>query len=141
MEKPIFLLVRSANGWFRSSYPAIAGGREIENVELWFKNGMVIKEKASKGQDYLTEMLNTDDGSRVLGEFGIGTNYSINRFTKEMLYDEKMGGTIHIAVGRGFPASGGINMSSIHWDMLCDMSESEIFVDGKLFYKDGNFVK
>ena len=130
----------SSNGWVRFSYPAIFGNREIIDVELWFEDGKVVKEKASKGQEFLTETLNTDDGARILGELGIGTNYGIKRFTKIMLFDEKIGGTIHIAVGSGFPECGGKNKSAIHWDMLCDMSEGEILVDGELFYKNGEFV-
>lgn len=131
----------SANGWVRFRYPAIYEGREVKDVELWFEDGKVIKEKAAKGQEFLTEMLNTDEGARILGELGIGTNYGIKRFTKNMLYDEKMGGTIHLAVGMGFPESGGKNESSIHWDMLCDMSDGKIIVDGELFYQNGKFVK
>ena len=88
----------------------------------------------------LTELLNTDAGSRYLGELGIGTNYGIQRFTKNMLFDEKIGGTIHLAVGAGFPEVNGKNQSGIHWDMLCEMAQSEISVDGELFYKDGKFV-
>jgi len=130
----------STNGWVRFSYPAIFENREIIDVELWFKDGKVVKEKAKKGQEFLTETLNTDAGSRILGELGIGTNYGIKRFTKNMLFDEKIGGTIHIAVGGGFPECGGKNESAIHWDLLCDMSEGEIIVDGKLFYKNGKFV-
>ena len=80
-------------------------------------------------------------GARIVGELGIGTNYGIRRFTKNMLFDEKIGGTIHIAVGHGFPEAGGTNVSSVHWDMLCDMSEGEILVDGEVFYKNGKFVK
>jgi aminopeptidase len=131
----------STNGWVRFSYPAIFNSQEIIDVELWFENGKVIKEKALKGQAFLTEALNTDAGSRIVGELGIGTNYGIQRFTKFMLFDEKMGGTIHIAVGHGFPEVGGTNISAIHWDMLCDMSEGEILVDGELFYKNGKFIK
>jgi aminopeptidase len=131
----------SANGWVRFSYPAIYNGQEVNDVELWFKDGKVVKETAEKGQNFLTEMLNTDDGARILGEFGIGTNYSIKRFTKNMLYDEKIGGTIHLAVGRGFPEIGGKNESTIHWDMLCDMSDGKIIVDNELFYENGKFVK
>ncbi|MFC2161604.1 aminopeptidase [Acidobacteriota bacterium] len=131
----------STNGWIRFSYPAIFESQEIIDVELWFENGKVIKEKASKGQAFLTETLNTDAGSRFVGELGIGTNYGIKRFTKFMLFDEKMGGTIHIAVGHGFPEVGGTNVSAIHWDMLCDMSEGEILVDGEVFYKNGKYVK
>ena len=131
----------STNGWVRFSYPAIFENQEIIDVELWFENGRVIKEKASKGQAFLTEALNTDAGSRIVGELGIGTNYGIQRFTKNMLFDEKIGGKIHIAVGHGFPEVGGTNVSAIHWDMLCDMSEGEIIVDGEVFYKKGKFVK
>ena len=130
----------SANGWIRFSYPAIYGGQEIEDIELWFEDGKGIKEKASKGQELLTALLNTDEGARYLGEWGIGTNYGIQRFTKNMLFDEKIGGTIHLAVGAGYPETGSKNESGIHWDMLCDMAESEIRVDGDLFYKDGKFA-
>jgi aminopeptidase len=130
----------SANGYIRFSYPAIYLGQEIKDIELWFEDGKVVKEKAGKGQDLLTKTLNTDDGARYLGEWGIGTNYGIQRFTKNMLFDEKIGGTIHLAVGAGLPETGGKNNSGIHWDMLCDMKESEVRVDGELFYKDGDFV-
>jgi aminopeptidase len=127
----------SVNGWIRFKYPAIYMGQEITDIELWFENGKVVREKASKNQDLLTSSLNTDEGARFLGELGIGTNYGITKFTKEMLFDEKIGGTIHLAVGAGYPESGSKNDSAIHWDMLCDMAESEITVDGDLFYKNG----
>jgi len=130
----------SVNGHIRYSYPAIYGGQEVEDIELWFEDGKVVKEKASKGQELLTKMLNTDEGARYLGEWGIGTNYGIQRFTKNMLFDEKIGGTIHLAVGSGYPETGSKNDSGIHWDMLCDMADSEIAVDGELMYKDGKFV-
>lgn len=130
----------TAKGFVRYSYPAIYGGQEVEDIELWFENGKVVKEKASKGGELLTKMLNTDEGARYLGEWGIGTNYGIQRFTKNMLFDEKIGGTIHLAVGAGYPETGSKNDSGIHWDMLCDMAESEITVDGELLYKDGQFV-
>ena len=129
----------SANGYIRFSYPAIYGGQEIEDIELWFENGKVVKEQASKNADLLTKMLDTDEGARYLGEWGIGTNYGIQRFTKNMLFDEKIGGTIHLAVGSGYPETGSENKSGIHWDMLCDMSDAEIHADGELFYKDGKF--
>ncbi|MBK9049642.1 MAG: aminopeptidase [Chloroflexi bacterium] len=130
----------SVNGWVRFGYPAIYGGREVTNIELWFEDGKIVKETASKGEELLTALLNTDDGSRILGEWGIGTNYGINRFTKDMLFDEKMGGTIHLAVGAGFPECGSQNKSGVHWDMLCDMADSEITVDGDLFYRNGHPV-
>lgn len=131
---------QSASGWVRFMYPAIYGGREVTNVELWFENGKVVKEKASKGQDLLTALLNTDAGARYLGELGIGTNYDIKKFTKNMLFDEKLGGTIHLAVGASYPETGGKNESGVHWDMLCDMADGEMTVDGELFYKNGRPV-
>lgn len=130
----------SANGWVRFSYPAIYDGQEVIDVELWFEDGKVVKEKASKGQELLTSLLNTDPGARFLGEWGIGTNYGIQQFTKNILFDEKIGGTIHFAVGASYPETGGKNDSGLHWDMLCDMSHSEITVDGELFYRDGKPV-
>ncbi len=130
----------SANGWVRFGYPAIYAGQEVEDIELWFENGKVVKEQAQKGQELLKTLLETDEGGRALGELGIGTNYGIPRFTKNILCDEKLGGTIHLAIGAGFPEVGGENQSGLHWDMLCDMAESEIHVDGELFYKDGKFV-
>jgi len=130
----------SVEGWVRFKYPAIEYGQEVTDIELCFEKGKVVKETASKNQQLLTSMLNTDAGARTLGEFGIGTNYGITRFTKNMLFDEKMGGTIHLAVGRGYPESGSKNESGIHWDMLCDMNDAEIHVDGDLFYKDGKPV-
>ncbi len=131
----------SINGWVRFGYPAIFGGQEVADIELWFEDGKVVREQAKKGQELLTSLLDTDDGARFLGELGIGTNYSIKKFTKNMLFDEKLGGTIHLAVGSGFPEVGGKNTSGLHWDMLCDMGESEILVDGELFYKDGKFAE
>jgi aminopeptidase len=130
----------SANGWVRFKYPAIEMGQEIQDIELWFENGKVVKETASKNQELLTSTLNTDTGARYLGEWGIGTNYGITRFTKDMLFDEKIGGTIHFATGIGYAETGSKNESAIHWDMLCDMAESEVTVDGELFYKDGRTV-
>jgi aminopeptidase len=130
----------SVAGWVRFKYPAIYDGQEVEDIELWFEAGKVIKEKAVRNAGLLTSLLNTDAGARVLGEWGIGTNYGITRFTRNMLFDEKIGGTVHFAVGQGFPECGGKNESGLHWDMLCDMAESEITVDGDLFYRDGKFV-
>ena len=130
----------SVNGWVRFAYPAIFGGKEVTGIELWFEDGKVVKESATKGEELLTAMLDTDEGARYLGEWGIGTNYGIKRFTKNILFDEKLGGTIHLALGIGFPEVGSENTSGLHWDILCDMSESEITVDGELFYKDGKVV-
>jgi aminopeptidase len=131
----------TAKGWIRYSYPAIMSSQEISDIQLWFENGKVVKETAAKNQELLTTTLNTDPGARYLGEFGIGTNYGIQRFTKNMLFDEKMGGTIHLALGRGYPESGSLNESAIHWDMLCNMHDAEIRVDGELLYKNGKFIE
>jgi aminopeptidase len=130
----------SVNGWIRFKYPALHHGVEVTDIELWFENGRVVREKAAKNEELLTSLLDTDAGARVLGEWGIGTNYGIRRFSKNILFDEKLGGTIHFAVGLGFPECGGRNESGLHWDMVCDMTESEITVDGELFYKDGKPV-
>lgn len=130
----------SANGWVRFKYPAIYQGQEVIDVELWFEDGKVVKEQASKGSELLTSVLNTDKGSRFLGEWGIGTNYGIKRFTKNILFDEKMGGTIHFALGKGYPETGSKNESAIHWDLLCDMTRSEIHIDNELFYENGKVV-
>lgn len=130
----------SVNGWVRFRYPGIYNGREVTDIELWFEDGKVVKEKASKGQELLVSLLNTDEGSRFVGEWGIGTNYAIQRFTKNMLFDEKIGGTIHLALGMSYPETGGKNQSGLHWDMLCDMTDGEITVDGDLFYKNGKPV-
>jgi aminopeptidase len=127
----------SVNGWIRFKYPAIEYGQEVMDIELWFENGKVVKEKASKNQELLTAMLDTDPGARYVGEWGIGTNYGIQQFTKNMLFDEKMGGTIHLALGAGYPETGSKNESGIHWDMLCDMHQAEIHLDGELFYQNG----
>jgi aminopeptidase len=130
----------SVNGWIRFKYPAIYDGQEVTDIELWFEEGKVVREKAARNEELLTSLLNTDAGARILGEWGIGTNYGIQRFSKNMLFDEKIGGTIHFAVGLGFPECGGRNESGLHWDMLCDMAESEISIDGEPFYKDGRTV-
>lgn len=130
----------SVNGHVRFSYPAIYEGQEVIDVQLEFEDGKVVAESAQKGEQLLTAILNTDPGARFLGEWGIGTNYGIQRFTKNMLFDEKIGGTIHFALGSGYPETGSENESAIHWDMLCDMSKSEITIDGEAFYRNGKFL-
>ena len=131
----------SVNGWVRFTYPAIYGGVAVEGAELTFNRGRVEQAKAVKNEDYLIKMLESDDGSRYLGEFAIGTNFDINKFTGNILFDEKIGGTFHMALGAGYPETGSHNKSAIHWDMICDLrTDSEIHVDGELFYKNGEFV-
>ncbi|MBN1964565.1 MAG: aminopeptidase [Anaerolineae bacterium] len=131
----------SVNGWVRFTYPAIYNGRSVEGVELHFEQGKIVKATASKNEDFLKSQLTVDAGASYLGEFAIGTNFGIKDYTGEILYDEKIGGTFHVAVGAGFPELGGKNESAVHWDMICDMRQGgEIHVDGELFYKDGDFV-
>jgi aminopeptidase len=131
----------SVNGTVRYSIPSASGGIEVEGVELTFKDGRVVEATAEKNQKYLEQMLETDPGARYIGEFAIGTNYGIQRYTRNILFDEKIGGTIHMALGAGYPKTGSQNKSGIHWDMITDMREGgEIIVDGDLVYKDGTFL-
>ena len=131
----------SVNGWVRFSYPAIVGGRAVSGIELRFVDGKVTEASAEQNEDLLHAQLDTDAGARYLGEFAIGTNFGISQFTGSILYDEKIGGTVHMAIGMGYPETGSLNTSAVHWDMICDMrQDSEIHVDGELFYKDGAFV-
>ncbi|MCU0499395.1 MAG: aminopeptidase [Anaerolineae bacterium] len=131
----------SVNGWVRFTYPSIVSGRAVSGIELTFEQGQVVQARADQNDDLLQAQLDTDAGSRYLGEFAIGTNFGINRFTGNILFDEKIGGTIHMAIGMGYPETGSKNKSAVHWDMICDMrDDSEIIVDGELFYKNGAFV-
>jgi aminopeptidase len=131
----------SLNGHIRYSYPACAYGREAEDVRLKFEDGKVVKATAAKNEEFLLKMLKTDKGARYVGEFAFGTNYGIQRFTKNTLFDEKIGGTIHLALGKGYPESGSKNNSAIHWDMVCDLRKGgEVRVDGTLFLKDGKIL-
>jgi len=110
-------------------------------VRRRFENGRVVESQARTGQDYLRQMLALDDGASVLGEFAIGTNYAVRRFTKQILFDEKIGGTCHMALGAGYPNSGSRTRSALHWDMVCDLrSGGEIHADGEPIYRDGRFL-
>ncbi len=131
----------SVNGWVRFDYPSIVGGRAVAGIELKFEEGKVVEASAEQNDELLQAQLDTDEGSRYLGEFAIGTNFGIQQFTGSILYDEKIGGTIHMAIGMGYPETGSKNKSVVHWDMICDMREnSEILADGELFYKNGEFT-
>jgi len=131
----------SAKGWVRFTYPAISQGRVVEGIELTFEEGRVVKATARKNQDFLLQMLDSDPGARYLGEFAIGTNFQIDKFTGNILFDEKIGGTFHMAVGAGYPETGSRNKSAIHWDMICDLrQDSEILVDSEVVYRNGEFV-
>ncbi len=131
----------SVNGWVRFSYPSIVQGRAVKGIELRFENGRVADASAEENEELLFAQLDSDSSSRYLGEFAIGTNFGINKFTGNILFDEKIGGTIHMAIGMGYPETGSKNKSTVHWDMICDMREdSEIHVDDELFYRNGEFV-
>lgn len=131
----------SLEGWVRFTYPAIYQGRSVEGVELHFEQGKVVQATARTNQDFLLQMLDSDEGARYAGEFAVGTNFQIDRFTRNILFDEKLGGTIHLALGASYPETGGKNSSMIHWDMICDMRrESEIRVDGEVVVRDGKLA-
>lgn len=130
------------NGHITFSFPGIYMGKEIEGIYLEVTDGKITLAKAQKGKDLLHALLNTDEGSNYFGEVAIGTNYGIQKFTRNMLFDEKIGGTVHLAVGDSFPEAGGRNKSTIHWDMLCDMrTGGKIYADGELFYENGQFIE
>jgi aminopeptidase len=127
------------NGHISFSFPGIYMGKEIEGIKMEIKDGKVVKATAKKGEDLLNSLLEIDQGASYFGEVAIGTNYGIKKFTRNMLFDEKIGGTIHMAIGDSMPEAGGKNKSLIHWDMLCDMRNGgKIFADGELFYEDGH---
>lgn len=131
----------SVNGHVLFSYPTIYQGRELNGVHLTFANGRVIQATAATNQDFLVHTLDTDEGARFVGEFAIGTNEGITRFTRQILFDEKIGGSFHMAVGAGYPDTGSKNESAIHWDMICDLRDGgEITVDDELLYRNGQFV-
>src|SRR3989344_1840579 len=118
----------SLNGWIKFDFLAINSGKEVTDIFLRFENGKVVESKASKNQDFLKEMLATDENSSYVGEFGIGCNLKINKFTKNLLFDEKIGGTIHLALGMAYKENGGGNDSAIHWDIVKDMKKAKIIL-------------
>jgi aminopeptidase len=129
-------------GEIRFSFPAIFHGRGVEDVRLRFAGGRVVDAEAKTAKDYLQSLLEMDDGSRILGELAFGLNYEIDRFTRDILFDEKIGGTLHLALGSSFKKLGGRNDSGLHWDMICDLrSEGEVYADGELVWKAGQFLR
>jgi aminopeptidase len=131
----------SVQGEVTFHLPATIGGREVAGVRLRFDSGKVVDASAERGEEFLIQLLDTDPGARRLGELGIGTNYAIDRGTREVLLDEKIGGTVHMAVGKSYPESGGVNESAVHTDLVCDLRlGGKIVVDGKDFQVDGKFV-
>lgn len=131
----------SAEGHIYYEMPAIYQGREVLGIRLEFKAGKVVNASAEKNEAFLIAMLDTDKGARFLGELGIGFNYGIKKFTKDILFDEKIGGTVHLAVGRSYEEAGGKNISAIHWDMIKDLrTGGAMLLDGKVVQKNGRFL-
>jgi aminopeptidase len=131
----------SVEGEVTFHLPATIGGREVAGVRLRLEAGAVVDASAERGEEFLVELLDTDAGARRLGELGIGTNYAIDRGTRSVLLDEKLGGTVHMAVGKSYPESGGVNESAVHTDLVCDLRlGGKIVVDGEDFQVDGKFV-
>jgi len=129
----------SLNGWIKFEYPAIRDGKEVTDIFLKFENGKVIEASASKNQEFLHEALKVDENSSYVGEFGIGCNPRINKFTENLLFDEKINGTIHLALGMAYKQNGGGNDSSIHWDIVKDMKKARIILDGKIIQENGKW--
>ncbi len=128
----------SVEGRIHYEFPAIYGGREVSGIRLAFRKGKVVEASAEKNESILKEMLDADPGARFLGEFGIGANAGVTDFTRDILLDEKMGGTIHLAIGRAYPESGGRNVSAVHWDMIKDLrGEGDLFLDGRSALRSG----
>jgi len=131
----------SVEGEIRFTYPGVFNAREVEDVRLRFEAGEVVEATATRGQEFLREMIAMDDGARRVGEFAFGLNDAVPMFTRNTLFDEKMGGTMHLALGTAYPESGGLNRSALHWDLVCDLrSGSEVYADGELVYRDGHFL-
>jgi aminopeptidase len=129
-------------GEIRFTFPAIFGGREVEDVRLRFEGGQVVHAEAASGEDFLRSLLDMDEGARVLGEAAFGLNYEIDRFTHDILFDEKIGGTLHFALGSGFKQCGSQNDSGLHWDLICDLrADGEVYADGELVWKAGRFLR
>lgn len=129
----------SASGKILFDLPSVKYGAEVTDIRLTFEKGVVVDYSASKNEALLKHMIETDEGSKRLGEFGIGINRGIDRFTRNILFDEKMAGTIHLAIGNAYEECGGVNKSAVHWDMIKTMKPGEIIMDGKAIQKDGRF--
>ena len=130
----------STNGEIYFDLPAIRLGREVRGVHLNFKDGNAVDVSAEQNEDFLKEQLNIDEGAKRLGEFGVGMNLRITRFTKNILFDEKIGGTIHLAMGRAYKENGGTNESILHWDFIKNMRQGSIIMDGKTIQNNGRFL-
>jgi aminopeptidase len=133
---------RSADGRIRFTVRSAPAGVDVDGVELEFRAGEVVGARADVGDEYLQRALRTDDGARYLGELGIGTNFGIDRPTGTILFDEKIGGTVHLALGRSYPETGGKNASALHWDLICDLrAGGRLTADGEVLMEDGRFAR
>jgi aminopeptidase len=131
----------ATEGEIRYTFPAIYHGREVEDIRLRFEGGKVVHAEAARGDDYLKTLLEMDEGARIVGEVAFGLNYEIDRFTRNILFDEKIGGTMHLALGSAFSQAGGSNTSGLHWDMICDLrDDGEVYADGELVWQAGRFL-
>jgi aminopeptidase len=131
----------SAEGEITFTFPAVFSGRQVDDVRLRFHEGQVVDASASRGEEFLREMVALDDGARRVGELAFGLNDAVRVFTRNILFDEKIGGTMHLALGSAYPECGGTNRSALHWDMICDLrSGGEVYADGELVYRDGRFL-
>jgi aminopeptidase len=131
----------ATEGEIRFSFPAIFQGRGVEDVRLRFDGGRVVGAEVGNGNEFLQSLLDMDEGARILGEVAFGLNYEIDRFTRDILFDEKIGGTMHFALGSSFKKLGGQNESGLHWDMICDLrADGEVYADGELVWKAGRFL-
>lgn len=130
----------SVSGHIHFSYPAVYNGTAVEDVRLTFEDGKVVEATAKRGEAFLHSMIDQDAGARYLGEVAFGLNYGIKQFTHSILFDEKLGGTMHMALGASYPESGGVNKSGLHWDMIADLREGMVFADGELCYSEGRFT-
>lgn len=132
---------RSAQGTVRFTVPTGPPGRTVTGVQLTFRDGEIVSARAERGDDYLQAALRTDDGARFLGELGIGTNTGIDRATGHILLDEKIAGTVHLAIGRSYPETGGVNRSAVHWDLICDLRDGgRLSADGETIVADGRLT-
>jgi aminopeptidase len=131
----------NVEGTIRFSFPAMVRGRSADGVVLRFEAGEVVEAKARRGEEFLRQMIGVDPGARRVGEFAFGLNDEVTEYTGNLLLDEKIGGTVHLALGRSVPQTGGENVSALHWDMVCDLRDGgEVYADGELVYRDGAFV-
>ena len=130
------------NGFVRYDFPTVYRGVEVDDIELRFEKGAVVEAKAGRGEDFLKEMIAQDPGAKYVGEVAIGTNYRVTRGVKSILFDEKIGGSFHTALGMGYPETGNRNQSALHWDLVCDLrTGGAIFADGEQIMQSGEFLK